>query len=400
MRRARRPLNTMPTSDQKPLRVLHVTSGVDPRQGGPTTALLALIAAQVEAGLSVSVASTFGSDFKPDTANAMWQSGANVRLIGPSTHLFAYHRDIKPVLNEMIRAADLVHVHGAWEEIQHQACRIARALAKPYLLTPHGMLDPWSLSQGALKKKLYLALRLRRDLNAAAAIHFTDEAERALVAPLRLTAPTVVQRLIVDLSDFQPPPPRGTFRSRFAAQLGDREIVLFMSRIHPKKGLDILVPAMAQVNAMLVIAGPDVDGYRATVERTAREHGIADRLLFPGMLYGRDRAAALVDSSLFVLPSYQENFGIVVIEALAAGTPVVISDQVNIHRQISDARVGEVLPARVEPLAGALARWMGDAALRSAASERALRFIAQEYDRTRLAAQWTELYQRITQSKA
>ena len=391
-------------SETPDLHVLHVNSGVDPRQGGPTTAMLAMIAAQVDVGLRVSVASTFGRDFKPDAAEQMRRAGAEVHLIGPSTHVLAWHRDIKPTLRRLIAEADIVHVHALWEEIQHQAAVISRKLGKPYVFTPHGMLDPWGLSQSRLKKKLYLALRLRRDLNRAAAIHFTDETERDLAAPLKLTAPAIVERLIIDLSDFDPPPPRGQFRAKFASQLGDgdRPILLFMSRIHPKKGLDLLIPAFAQLratqDATLVIAGPDIDGYQAKVEAMVREHNVADRVLFAGMLYGRDRAAALVDADLFVLPSYQENFGVVVIESLAVGTPVIISDQVNIHRHIGAAGVGDVVAPRADELSLALELALGDHQLRHDAATRAPEFVRTNYDRTTIARRWVEHYQRLIAS--
>jgi glycosyltransferase involved in cell wall biosynthesis len=382
------------------MHILHVNSGVDPRQGGPTTAMLAMIHAQIEAGANVTVASTFGKDFQSSAADQMKRIGADVHLIGPSTHVLAWHRQIKPTLTKLIGQADIVHIHGVWEEIQHQAARIARKLGKLYVVTPHGMLDPWSLSQSATKKRWYLKLRLKTDLDRAAAIHFTDETERDLVAPLQIKAQALVERLIIDLSDFQPPPPRGQFRAKFAQQLGDRPFVLFMSRIHHKKGLDVLVPAFAKSanahNAMLVIAGPDIGGYQATVEQLARDAGISDRVLFAGMIYGKDRAAALVDAHLFALTSYQENFGVVVIESLAVGTPVIISDQVNIHRQITDSRVGEVLPTNVDLVADALTRWLNDRDGRHIASLRAKEFVAKNFDRLAQARRWIEHYSSFT----
>src|SRR4051812_35768719 len=178
------------------MHILHVNSGVDPRQGGPTTAMLAMMHAQIDVGLKISVASTFGHDFESGAADQMKRIGADVHLIGPSTNLLAWHRDIKPTLRKLISTAEVVHIHGVWEEIQHQAARIAQAQGKPYMFTPHGMLDPWSLSQSRLKKQIYLALRLKRDLDQAAAMHFTDETERDLVAPLKIKAPTIVERLI------------------------------------------------------------------------------------------------------------------------------------------------------------------------------------------------------------
>lgn len=368
--------------------------------------MLALIHAQIDAGLKVSVASTFGRDFESGAAERMRQVGADVHLIGPSTHVMAWHRNIKPTLRKLIPQADVVHIHGLWEEIQHRAAKLSRRLDKPYLFTPHGMLDPWSLRQGRLKKSVYLRARLRKDLDRASAIHFTDESERDLTKSLDLAPQPIVERLIIDLSDFQPPPPKGRFRALFAQQLiderGDRPFVLFMSRIHHKKGLDLLVPGFAEAikrnnddRTMLVIAGPNIGGYQATVEAMVKQSGIADRAIFPGMLYGRDRAAAMVDARLFALPSYQENFGVVIIESLAAGTPVLISDQVALHRHVTEAQVGEVVTTKVEPLTERLSRWMKDDELRDAAARRAPVYVAQHYDRLAQARRWVEHYQRL-----
>ena len=388
------------------MHILHVNSGVDPRQGGPTTAMLALIHAQIDAGLKISVASTFGRDFESGAAERMRQVGADVHLIGPSTHVMAWHRNIKPMLRKLIPQADVVHIHGLWEEIQHRAAKLSRWFYKPYLFTPHGMLDPWSLRQGRLKKNIYLTARLRKDLDQATAIHFTDETERDVTTALGLAPKPIVERLIIDLSDFQPPPPRGRFRALFSKQLtdaqGERPFVLFMSRIHHKKGLDLLVPAFAEAikrnddaRTMLAIAGPNIGGYQATVEELVKQHNLVDRVIFPGMLYGRDRAAAMVDARLFALPSYQENFGVVIIESLAAGTPVLISDQVAIHRHVTEGQVGEVVTTKVEAVTDALCRWMRDDALRDAAASRAQPYVNAHYDRLAQARRWVEHYQRL-----
>jgi glycosyltransferase involved in cell wall biosynthesis len=146
---------------------------------------------------------------------------------------------------------------------------------------------------------------------------------------------------------------------------------------------------------VLVIAGPDEGGYRATVEALGRRHGLGDRIVFTGMLQGLDRIAALADADLFVLPSYQENFGNSVVEALAAGTPVLISDQVNIHGQITAAEVGGVVPAEAGPLARELARWLDDPELRSRAAARAPAFVRERYDWRSIAGRWVGHYRRL-----
>jgi glycosyltransferase involved in cell wall biosynthesis len=144
-----------------------------------------------------------------------------------------------------------------------------------------------------------------------------------------------------------------------------------------------------------VIAGPDSDGYRAKVERMVENHHLGDRVVFTGMLYGKERIEALVDADLFVLPSYQENFGIAVVEALAAGCPVLVSDQVNIHEQITSAGVGGMAPARVNEFAAELTLWMGNPALRESAASRAVDFVRRHYDWRAIAQRWAERYERL-----
>ena len=259
------------------------------------------------------------------------------------------------------------------------------------------MLDPWSLAQGALKKRLYLALRMRRNLNGASAIHYTTGVERDLAAPLRLGAPTIVEPIGVDMSEFDPPPARGAFRARFP-QFGARRFVIFLGRVHRKKGLDLLIPAFARAadrETALVIAGPDDENYLERVRALVAEHSLNDRAFFPGMLRGRERVEALVDADLFVLPSYQENFGIAVIESLAAGTPVVISDQVNICNEVGEAQVGGVVPTQVEPLAREISRWMTDASLRSETARRAVSFVRERFDWDQIARRWVGHYENL-----
>ena len=127
----------------------------------------------------------------------------------------------------------------------------------------------------------------------------------------------------------------------------------------------------APAEVRLVIAGPDDENFRETIERLVAAEGIADRVIFTGMLRGGRRVEALVDSDLFVLPSYQENFGIAVVEAMACGMPVVISDQVNIHDEITESGGGEVVSAQMEPVAAAISRWLADAELRRLRRRRA-----------------------------
>lgn len=374
------------------MKVLHAISGLRQTAGGTVAALVGLASAQRAIGMDVAIAATFVNP-EDDDANKVRAAGIEVHQLGPCQDPRSRHPRMRSWIEELARRFEVVHIHGLWEEIQHHAARACQSLRIPYVISPHGMLDPWSLAQGAWKKKLYIALRLRRNLNRAAAIHFTTDIERELVRPLGLSTNTIVEPIGIDFREFDPLPARGALRRRFP-QLGDLPIVIFLGRVHRKKGLDLLIPAFAQLNdspAMLVIAGPD-DEYEAEVRRMTSAAGIDKRVVFAGMLRGRERVEALVDSELFVLPSYQENFGIAVVESLAAGIPVIISDQVNIHREISGSGGGAVVPTQVDALANELSRWLGDADLRRAAGERGRAFVRERYDWPRVAASWAAHY--------
>jgi glycosyltransferase involved in cell wall biosynthesis len=382
------------------VKVLHVISGLRQTAGGTVTALVGLARAQQRQGLDVTIASSF---VHPEDAEVtqIRARGLKVETIGPCGRPRSWHPGMREWVGRLVAANDVVHVHALWEQIQHHACRAARHAGVPYVISPHGMLDPWSLAQGALKKKLYLALRMRRNLNGAAAIHYTTGVERDLAAPLQLRGPSIVEPIGLDMTEFDPPPPRGTFRARFP-QLGERRFAIFLGRIHRKKGLDLLIPAFGHFKdreTMLVIAGPDDENYLERAKALVAEHELEDRVRFVGMLRGRERVEALVDAHLFVLPSYQENFGIAVIESLATGTPVVISDRVNICNEVREARVGGVVPTEVEPLAREIERWMSDEDVRKGASLRAIPFVRERYDWDQIAKRWVGHYETLSRRR-
>src|SRR4051812_8995411 len=249
------------------MRILHVISSIDSRAGGPAIAMAGLAKAQKSAGMDVAALATWRKGSRQDIADDLTTAGIHVTRVGPAKGPLARHRQLAPGLRAEMPSADVVHIHGLWEEVQHQAAGIARSLAKPYIITPHGMLTPWSLAQKSLKKKIYLLLRLRHDLNRAAALHFTSAAERDLVAPLNLKPPAIVEPLGVELREFENLPPAGTFRAKFP-QIGHRKIILFLGRLHPRKGMEYLIPAMKRLqtnDSVLVAVGPDSGGFQSTL---------------------------------------------------------------------------------------------------------------------------------------
>jgi glycosyltransferase involved in cell wall biosynthesis len=285
-----------------------------------------------------------------------------------------------------------------WEEVQYQAACISRLQRKPYIVRPCGLLDPWSMAQHRVKKRLYLELRLRRQLNAASAIHFTTSLEKERTRPLRIQAPTIVEPNGIDFDEFKDLPPLGSFRKRFDIS-ESVPLVLFLGRLHPKKGLKVLIRAFVDAaprDAVLAIVGTGDTSYEQELSRYAAACGLENRAKFVGFLHGRDRTAAYVDSTVFVLPSFSENFANTVIESLAAGTPVIISDQVNLHNEIASAKVGGVVPINPGALSAELRSWLEDAPRRELAIANARHFL-QSYDLEVIAARWLQRYRSLSQ---
>jgi len=224
----------------------------------------------------------------------------------------------------------------------------------PYVVFTHGMLDPWFKESYPLKAAAKQAVWLVNEgplLNNAHRVLFTSEEEklrsRGAFKPYRVRE-EVVAYGTADVAVGNEADEVAVFRATLPS-LGDRPFLLYLSRIHEKKGCDLLVEAFADVVAResgldLVIAGPDQTGLKATLQALAASRGIANRIHWPGMLKGTAKWGAFRAAEAFILPSHQENFGIVVAEAMACGRPVLVSDKVNIWREVEADGAGFVEP--------------------------------------------------------
>lgn len=214
-----------------------------------------------------------------------------------------------------VARADVAHVHGLWLPLHHAAARAARKARTPLIVAPRGMLEPWALAHKRLKKRVAWHLYQRRDLQMAAALHATSEAEVESIRRRGLTPPVALIPNGVEMPTELP----GRVR-------GERRRALFLSRIHPVKGLPLLVEAWARVRPSgweLLLAGPDEGGHRAQIEALVRAAGLADVVTFAGPVSDTEKWALYRSADLFVLPTHSENFGLVVAEALGAGVPVL-----------------------------------------------------------------------------
>lgn len=332
------------------MKALHIIPGLDPADGGPSTAMVGLAEAQHRAGLGVCVTTCAppGTDLR--LIERLRAAGVEVVTLDDPGGLFSCPPAMRQALQAQTAKADIVHIHALWEPLQHFAAVEARRQNKPYLIRPCGMLTDWSMAQKKLKKRLFYHGRLARNLRGAAAIHFTAGREQELSQSRAQGRPGVIAPNGVDASAFASLPPKDAFRGRHT-NLTDQRIVLFVGRLHPVKGLDLLIPAFARAqleNTCLVLVGSGSPAYVDQLKQLAVAKGIAERVVFTGMLHADEKLAAYVDADLFVLPSHHENFGIVVVESLACGTPVLLSDQVAICREIESAGVGHVVTIQDE----------------------------------------------------
>ncbi len=347
------------------MRILHLTSTLDPRAGGPAEGVRQSALALAALGHRVETASLDPPDaaFLPALRAGF---SLPVAALGPGQGKYGRTPHAVPWLREHGPRFDAVIVNGLWQYHSFAAWQTLRGLGVRYYVFPHGMLDPWfkrTYPLKHLKKWLYWPWAEYRVLRDANAVLFTTEEERVLAR--RSFWLYRAREEVVSYGTGKPPGDRAKHLKAFRAaypELAGKRIVLFLGRIHPKKGCDLLVRAFAEVarevpDAHLVFAGPGDDQVMAELRAIAVREGVAERVTWTGMLEGDLKWGAFRASDAFALPSHQENFGIAVVEALACGTPVLISDKVNIWREVLADGAGFVAADTVEGATRNLRRW-------------------------------------------
>ncbi len=290
-----------------------------------------------------------------------------VHALGPSKGGYGYNARYVPWLRAHAADYDAVVVNGLWQYHAFGAWRALSGGSVPYVVYTHGMLDPYfkqAYPLKHLKKWLYWPWADYRLLRDAQAVLFTCEEERRLAR--QTFALYRARESVVAFGTARPPADATRLREAFLYRhphLRGKRLLLFLSRIHVKKGCDLLLEAFARVAAgdpslHLVIAGPDQHGWMPTLQARAEGLGVTDRITWPGMLQGDMKWGAFHAASAYLLPSHQENFGIAVAEALGCGVPVLISDRVNIWREISAAGAGFVASDTADGTTETLARWL------------------------------------------
>jgi len=391
------------------MNILHVIPSISPRCGGTTYAICGLTTHLAKKGHNVRIFTTNLDGVGRAIAGTMdvplnrpiLKNRVEIRYFATQYPRWVFSWDFMKALRAELKKTDIVHIHSLYlftTSITAQYCRYYNV---PYLIRPHGSLDPFlRRKRNRLVKAIYHKIIECHNWDNAAAIHYTSQEEMKLAhRPLRIKAPAIVVPNGLDLEEYSDLPPYGRFREKYPVLKG-KKVLLFLSRINFKKGLDILARAFGEVarkrgDVYLAIVGPDDEGYGEKVKKWLAEEGVLDRTIFTGMLLGKDKLSAFRDSDIFVLPSYTENFGIVVIEALACNLPVVISNRVNVWREIAEADAGVVINCDPKELARALLELLDDSERCRKLGENGRRLVEQKFTWEKVTDQMIKVYEDI-----
>lgn len=418
------------------MKILHVIPSISARSGGPGQAILPMCRSLSARGIEVLLTTTNDGvssselevssfEFQVSSAQSSKRTNGDDAAIrefeGVQTICFPaqlgrsykYSRPFALWLDQHVSEHDVVHIHAVFNHSCIAAARACRERRVPYVVRPLGTLDPWSMNQKSLRKKIFWHGGIKTMLTRAAAIHYTTKGEQQAVETSLGLNHGVVIPLGVDVSARPGPAVLQTEATNATGmQLGERfpelrarPYVLVLSRLHPKKALEVLLEAFLALikrpefrEWRLVLAGEGPADYVSSLKDMVAKHDATDFVVFPGWLDGEQKEAALRNAQLLALPSHHENFGLCVMESMACGTPVLVSPQVNLSPEIESARAGWIAAVEKESLEAALAEALGSEAERARRGA-AGRALANNFAWPVVATRLAELYATVLQEK-
>ena len=349
------------------MKLLHVLPTLNPQMGGPVEGSRQLALANRRDGIDSEFATC-------DDPQAPWLKDTEFKNhgLGPSYLNYKFNPGLANWIKANASRYDGIIANGIWQYHSYAVYLGTRGSNVPYVAFPHGMLDPWFNKEyplKAIKKKIYWRLFEHAVLSNALSVIFTCEEERRLArnsfSPYRIRESVIGYGITDPQIDREEC--RKAFWDRFPTLKGKR-IILFVGRINAKKGCDLLLGGFKKFREMLgtkdcnyhlVFAGPPESSYMNSLKRMESELRLQDHVTWAGMLMGELKWGAFLCADAFCLPSHQENFGIVVAEALSVGCPTLISDKVNIHHEITRDDGGFVETDSVEGTLNLLRKWNG-----------------------------------------
>jgi glycosyltransferase involved in cell wall biosynthesis len=368
------------------MKVLHVIPSVSERSGGPATAIVPMCRALMQQGIEVFLVST--TDGLPEIRDVAEYKGVPVAFFPPQLGAsLKYSRPLATWLRSNINNYDLAHIHAVFNHSSIAAAQACRKAGVPYIIRPLGTLDPWSMTQKSLRKRVFWQLYGKSMLHHAAAVHYTSEVEKlSTERHLGLNHGKVIALGI------------NADKANSNGRAFSEPYVLVLSRLHPKKAVDVLIEAFQSLiqngkfaNWRLVIAG---DGPPDYVAKLKARVAASDRITFTGWLDDDRKHVMLGGASLLALPSHQENFGLCVMEALSHSVPVLVSPNVNLATEIVSANAGWISAIDKDALAARLAEALSDED-ELVKRGRAGKQLSQKYTWENTARELIDLYRKI-----
>lgn len=385
------------------MQILNVTSVFPPAwaYGGPVTTIYKVAAGLQQLGHTVMTLTTNlgcgGELIARPGDETLWKETPVVYYPVRRGVPF-YSPELRRGLRQRVSSCDLLLVNGNWTYV-NWAGRVESAAANlPYILYTHGVFDPWAIAHHGLRKKIWWQLVERENYRRAAAIIALTQAEIGQVRAMGVTTRVEVIPNGVDPNDFEDFESREALEQRFPT-MKSRRIVLFLGRLHQKKGLEELVPCFRDVlqkhpDALLVLAGPDDRGYRQEVETLVRHNNLTSSVLFTGLVSGATKAGLLRAAALFVLPSYSEGLPLGVLEAMACARPVVITPYCNLP-EVEEAGAGLIVPPRAHVLAAAISALLADNHAMDLIGQNGLRLVKERFTWDSIARKTAALCEEI-----
>ncbi|MGI2903785.1 hormogonium polysaccharide biosynthesis glycosyltransferase HpsP [Tolypothrix sp. VBCCA 56010] len=400
------------------MRILQIVPSISLIYGGPSQMVLGLSSALAQENVKVTILTT---DSNGDSGQKpldvplncpVKQDGYEIIYFRCSPfRRYKFSLDLLKWLNNHAHEFDLAHIHALFSPISSAAATVCRQKNLPYILRPLGTLDPADLRKKKQLKQLYATFLERANLAGAAAIHFTSDQEAKISERFGVST----HDLVIPLGVIPPGGEGGrggggergkenTIRNQFGIP-SNVALVLFMSRIDPKKGLNLLIPALEKLlaeggNFYFVLAGtnPQDPDYEEKIRLQIENSPLRSHTTITGFVTGELKSALLQAADLFVLPSYYENFGIAVAEAMVAQVPVIISDQVHIWHQVRDSESGWVGTTDVESLVELLREALQNPAECRRRGLRAQEYALQNFSWEAIARQTIQAYNQILTS--
>lgn len=370
------------------MKVLHVAASLNPAWGGPTKVVTELTEALAKKGIEVSI-------FAPleNSKEICIPKGVDVKLFPKgflSKFWTSYSSSLAKALMKEVFDFDLVHIHEIWHHPHYAAYKATKLARKPFVITIHGALDPWCLNHKAFRKRVYATLIQKRILKEASGLHAITEEEVKSMSNFVNNQNIFLIPNGLNPEDFENLPERSEIELLYPG-LKRKKVILFLGRIHPIKGLDLLAKAFGKLartrnDIILLIVGPDNYGYAKQVKQMLKIEGVMDKVIFTGILTGHMKLSVLSRADIFVLPSYSEGFSMAILEAMICGLPVIITRQCNFP-EVESVGAGKVIDPDVISLSKAMIELVDNPELCKDMGSKGKRLVMEKYIWDKIADQ-------------